>query len=165
MAQLGHISFLWSDEVIQEVSKNRIKNGDNPNSVNQTLGSAKLAFSMGEVLKADYQSLESQLVATHSKDRHVLAAASIAGATSLVTFNLNDFDVAEATTHGVQLIHPDAFLNTLLARHRTAIIGSMKHSRSRRTRPSQTEVEFLDRLTAAGVPNFANALSQFIGQF
>lgn len=82
-----------------------------------------------------------------------------------MTFNLSNFDVAEATTYGVHLIDPDSFLCLLLKNHPNAIVSSIKDSRGRRTRPSQTEVEFLDRLRAAKVNSFANEMSNFIGQF
>ena len=165
MADNQIISFLWSDQVIQEVAKNWKLAGKNPTSVDKTLNDLKSAFALGEITKADYQKTESLLSATHPGDRHVLAAASAAAAGYLVTFNLKHFDASEASIHGLHLIHPDAFLSMLLNRHPNEVIKSIRGSRSRKTRPQLTEVEFLDRFKAASVGNFANNLSNFIGQF
>jgi len=163
MAQLGGISFLWSDEVLQELEKNWKAKGYNPTSVDKVIHDLKNHFHQSEVLKADYQSVEASLVKTDPKDRHVLAAA--AGAEYLVTFNLPDFDVAEATTYGIHLVDPDSFLCLMLKKHPTEVVNSIKYSRGRRTRPPQTENDLLVRLRAANVPNFANDLNRFVGQF
>lgn len=165
MPQFNIISFLWSDEVIQEVSKNLKKKVAQPHSVDALEKSIKTAFRMGEVEKKDYQSIEPTFVKTDPKDRHVLAAASAAGAQYLVTFNLADFDVAEATSQSVQVIHPDSFLCFLHGNHPNEVVQSIKHSRGRRTRPPQTENEFLERLRKANVTSFADAMSAHIGQF
>jgi len=165
MAELELFSFLWSDEVIKEVTKNLKLKGVNPQSVDKLEESIKSAFEMGEVEKNDYKSLEQSLSKADPKDRHVLAAASIAGAQYLVTFNSSDFDVAEATLHNVQVIHPDVFLSFLYTNHTDQIVESIKHSRTRRTRPAQTENEFLDRLRAAKVTDFADSMSSHTGQF
>ena len=165
MAELEIFSFLWSDEVIKEVTKNLKLKGVNPQSVDKLEESIKSAFKMGEVEKNDYKSLEQNLSKTDPKDRHVLAAASIAGAQYLVTFNLSDFDVAEATSQNVQVIHPDDFLSFLYTNHTNEIVRSIKHSRGRRTRPVQTENEFLDRLNKSSVVSFATTLSTHLGHF
>ena len=165
MAEDGGISFLWSDEVLQEVGRNLKKKVSNPQSVDSLITSIKFAFAQGEVLKVHYQGIEGSLSKTDPKDRHVLAAAAVSGAGFLVTFNLSDFDVAEASTYGVHLVDPDSFLCLLLKNHPNEIVSSIKHSRGRRTRPPQTEVEFLARLRKASVPTFANEMSNFIGQF
>jgi predicted nucleic acid-binding protein len=163
MAEAGRISFLWSGEVLQEVGRNLKRTVTNSQSVDSLISSVKSAFAQGEVLKVHYQGVEANLSKTDPKDRHVLAAAAVAGAYFLVTFNLSDFDVAEATTYGVHLIDPDSFLCLLLKNHPNEIVGSIKFTRGRRTRPPQTEIQFLSRLKAANVTNFANELSSHIG--
>lgn len=46
----------------------------------------------------------------HSKDRHVLAAAIIAQADIIVTFNRRDFPASALTPWQVRVLHPDDFL-------------------------------------------------------
>jgi predicted nucleic acid-binding protein len=165
MAEAGGITFLWSDEVLQEVERNLKKKVSNPQNVNNLITSIKSSFAQGEVLRVHYKAIEASLSKTDPKDRHVLAAAAASGAGFLVTFNLSDFDVAEASTYRVHLVDPDSFLCLLLKNHPNEIVSSIKYSRARRTGPSQTEVQFLDRLRAARASNFANDLSSYIGQF
>jgi len=50
------------------------------------------------------------------KDRHVLAAALVARATTIVTTNLRDFPVRATRPHGVVALTPDDFLTSLLDR-------------------------------------------------
>lgn len=60
------------------------------------------------VIAADqYESKIESLVETDLKDRHVLAAAGVAGAQYLVTENLADFPDEEAARLGVSMIAPD----------------------------------------------------------
>ncbi len=44
------------------------------------------------------------------KDRHVLAAAVLAGADYLVTYNLKDFPVRSYEDYNLSVLHPDDFL-------------------------------------------------------
>lgn len=48
------------------------------------------------------------------KDRHVLAAAAYSPAETLVTFNLKDFPSQSVQDVGVELRHPDDFLQDVL---------------------------------------------------
>jgi hypothetical protein len=74
-----------------------------------------------------------QLVDTSPKDKHVLAAASSAGARAVVTRNVADFGHKDLSRLGMDAIHPDLFLARMLTpnMYRDALTNMCK----RRTRP------------------------------
>ena len=89
------------------------------------------------------------------KDRHVLAAAVVAGADTVVTFNLKDFPDGVAETHGIQIIHPDSFLLEMLGEHADTVIGALERESAAFRNPPETVTRFLATLTST-VPMFAN---------
>jgi hypothetical protein len=56
------------------------------------------------------------------KDRHVLATAIRAGATTIVTFNLRDFSAPALAPWDIHAVHPADYLITLLC-HRAGRSG------------------------------------------
>lgn len=54
-------------------------------------------------------------MANDEKDRHVLAAAVASGSEVVVTFNLVDFPEEALAPLGIEAVHPDDLLRTLLA--------------------------------------------------
>lgn len=50
------------------------------------------------------------VMANHAKDRHVLAAAVVSGAQTIVTFNIKDFPADALTPWNVEVQDPDEFL-------------------------------------------------------
>ena len=47
-------------------------------------------------------------------DLHVLAAAIKSNASLIVTFNIKDFPSKELARHGIEAIHPDKYLTSLI---------------------------------------------------
>lgn len=57
-----------------------------------------------------YEVLIPSLSLPDENDRHVLAAAIVAGAEMIVTFNLSDFPPAALAKHAIEAVHPDDFV-------------------------------------------------------
>ena len=64
-----------------------------------------------DCLVENYQTLEAGLELPDENDRHVLAAAIRSGADAIVTTNLRDFPLIEASKYDVEVLHPDDFLH------------------------------------------------------
>lgn len=94
-------------------------------------------------------------------DRHVLAAAIVAHAQMIVTFNLKDFPPAQLEPFGVEAIHPDRFLECQMDLREAAVIQAAKEQRQSLKNPKRTAKEFLDTLAARGLPVSADRLRDF----
>jgi hypothetical protein len=57
----------------------------------------------------DFAKLEVNFPKTDAKDRHVAAAAARCAPSTLVTWNVRDFNKAELAAHGIQISDPDTF--------------------------------------------------------
>ncbi len=165
MAEREIFTFLWSREVINEFSRNRIDKGSNPKIIDSICTGIEENFLGGIVERKDYEELEANLKKTNIKDRHILAASSVAGANYLVTFNLSDYDKKEAKDLDVEIIHPDSFLIILFKSNRSEVISSLKFTRARRQNPTTTDNEFLEHLKKAKILKFAEILSSYLGKF
>jgi len=160
MAEAKIVTYLWSDEVMNEFEKNRIKKHPTHSAqISSTVKDIRNAFSGGEVVAADYAAVKASLVKTDLKDRHVLAAASVAGAQRLITFNISDFNKSEAKKLKVAIQHPDDFLCFIFAKNKQKVLSSVKHTRTRRKNPETTTEDFVALLSRAEVKKFAKKLS------
>lgn len=165
MAENKVITFLWSQEVLAEFSKNRKKYGSKSANIKSICSNIATHFHFGEITKRDYIKTEKNLSKTNLKDRHILAAAAESGANYLITFNTSDFSKSEAKALKLSVIHPDDFLSLLAENNIAALLNSIKLSRTRLKNPPTTEVEFLEYLRKADVSNFASNLSNHINNF
>lgn len=86
-------------------------------------------------------------------DRHVLAAAVLAGAQHVITSNLSDFPPEATHPHGVEAVHPDDFLLAMLDLDAELVLWALARQAADLKDPPMTRDEVLDAL-AATVPRF-----------
>jgi predicted nucleic acid-binding protein len=84
-------------------------------------------------------------------DRHVLAAALEAGAAAIVTFNLVDFPRATLEPHGVEAVHPDAFVAGLFDAGPEGVIAAVRTQRVQLRNPPVRIEELLETLHRQGL--------------
>ncbi len=96
-------------------------------------------------------------------DRHVLAAALVAGAEVIVTFNGKDFPGKTLVPYGIEARHPDEFLMSLLAMARDPVCQAIKRLRARLKKPPMTVEEYLACLERQGLPGFVAGMRKFAG--
>lgn len=102
----------WSAEIMSETMR----------TLHMRLGlsAAKAAYLESEIRKSFPRSYVAGFEAlipsmqNDAKDRHVLAAAVRAGAESIVTFNTRHFPAEALSPWGIEVLHPDDFLQQLL---------------------------------------------------
>ncbi len=94
-------------------------------------------------------------------DRHVLAAAITAGATSIVTKDLKDFPAEALGHHGIVALHPDAFLMDVLASDPDGLLNSIANVLARMKNPQIGFHEYRSRLAKAGLPQLAGTLAGY----
>lgn len=100
----------WSDDVLAETAQNlQLERGLAVSQTDRLLSHMNRAFPDACVSQDCYQSLVNAM-RTDPKDRHVLAAAIVARADVLVTWNVSDFPATSCAPYGIDVKTPDELL-------------------------------------------------------
>ena len=93
-------------------------------------------------------------------DRHVLAAAIVGRADVVVTYNLNDFPEEALTPYGIEVQHPDEFLNHQRTLNETSFIQCVKEIRGRLSQPKYSADEYIATLRKCHLQIIASELTK-----
>lgn len=107
--------------------------------------------SVPDCLVTGYEGLEPTLDLPDPGDRHVLAAAIMCGAGTIVTFNLKDFPESELAPHGITAQHPDEFIEHAFGVSDAAVIAAVRDHRASLAHPAKTIEELLDSYLKLGL--------------
>ena len=108
-----------------------------------------------------YQPLVTALQLPDPRDRHVLAAAIHCEADAIVTFNLADFPASALDRHGIEALHPDAFLRRQCGLDMAAVVDAARACRSRLRNPPRATDDYLANLERLSLPKTVRALRKF----
>ena len=97
-------------------------------------------------------------------DEHVLAAARMAGASVLLTFNLSDFPVHLVGSE-LQVLHPDVFFTLLLAEMEADVLAALVKLRHNLSRPALSAVELTHAFERLRLSTFAHQLQAHLARF
>lgn len=145
----------WSDAILGEVQRNLVEN---------SLTTAEQARALVNVLceafpEASVSGFEHLVDAmtNHPKDRHVLAAAVVAGAEVIVTTNLTDFAADDLKPFSITAQSPDAFLSALFDIDPTSMVDVVVSQAADLQAPPMpmTVDDVLDALAVQHAPTFA----------
>lgn len=149
----------WSTRILDETERTLIRRMGKPaDKIARRLEAMREAFPEASV--HDFEWMEPGLTC-HRKDRHVLAAAIAANATTIVTINLKDFPDESCAPHGVLAAHPELFLLGLLEEDAAACAAAVERDAARKRKPPMTAESLLAGI-ADIAPTFANSLHQLI---
>jgi len=95
-------------------------------------------------------------------DRHVLAAAIHADAHAIITYNLKDFPALALSRYGIDSLHPDEFLSSLIATVPGSVCSVIKRQRESLRRPPCTAVELLEIFAGHGLIPSVHGLKPFL---
>ena len=104
----------WSDQINDEWIRSIIKNRPDltAGSFDRMRSMMNETFPRANV--TGYEQLSIGLKLPDKDDLHVLAAAIKSNASLIVTFNIKDFPSKELARHGIEAIHPDKYLTSLI---------------------------------------------------
>ena len=121
------------DEWIQNVLKNR------PDLIKERLHRTRdlMNSHVRDCLVIGYQDLIPSLTLPDVNDRHVLAAAIVAGADVIVTYNLKDFPATILEQYGIEAQHPDEFITHLIDLAPPVVCEAAKRQRISLKNPPQ----------------------------
>lgn len=117
--------------------------------------------SVPDCLVAGYEGLEAQLVLPDADDRHVLAAAILCHAGTIVTYNLKDFPAEVLSPRGITAQHPDEFIEHAFGIHPAAVIAAVRDHRASLTRPTKSVDELLDSYLQHGLVKTVSLLRAY----
>lgn len=145
----------WSDEIMTELARTLENFNLPPLAAKRRIEQMNLAFP--DAVITDYQHLTSGLMAVDSKDRHVLAAAIIGKVGALVTFNLKDFPENIYETYGIELLHPDDFLENEISLSPASVSDRIALMLCRWEDPKFTALGFVNEFSEF-LPLFCNQI-------
>lgn len=160
LADRGLFRPLWSAEILSELKRNLVKNGEDPERVAKRIDA--MIHHFPDAVVSGYESLQEGLLC-HPKDRHVLAAAIRANAEVLVTFNVSDFPSSSTSHFDLEVVHPDDFLLDQLALYPGATVGVLRELALIYQRPRLGVSELLQGF-GVRLPKFADALRQHLDE-
>lgn len=154
LADRGLFRPLWSKDVLFELGKNLVRNGEDPTLVEKRVGTMERYFA--DAMVAGYDNLV-PMMTNDVKDRHILAAAVRGAAEVLVTFNTKDFPLHSVEPFDLEVVHPDDFLLDQLDLFRGQTLRALVELVEGYDSPAMTVDGFLLALARAGAPNFVRA--------
>ena len=113
-----------------------------------------------EVPESAWSSLVDALELPDPSDRHVLAAALVAHADCVVTFNTRDFPAERIENYVIEAIDPDTFLINQMDLDQVAALTAFKKMRARWKNPELTPEAFASAFERAGLPGMALRLRE-----
>jgi hypothetical protein len=114
-----------------------------------------------DCLVEGYERLIPSLALPDEDDRHVLAAAIVAGADVIVTYNLKDFPSDCLDTYGIEAQHPDEFVTHLIDLAPSVVCAAAATIRTRLRNPPKSVDEYIDIVEHQRLPQTAHALRRF----
>lgn len=157
LATTGLFRAKWSDEILQELIASLEQRG-----ISRSTAEAMTALmnrAVPDCLVRGFEPLVESLSLPDKNDRHVLAAAIVARADVIITFNLTDFPETDLEPYGLESQHPDEFVAHLIDLHPAVVVQSLRIVRQRWKRPAFTAQGFLEVLRSRELARAADLLS------
>jgi predicted nucleic acid-binding protein len=159
LAERGLFRPLWSDRILEELSKNLAGHGVPEANVRRRVTAMRQAFPDATV--SGFEDLIGKMT-NDPKDRHVLAAGIRANCEVLVTFDLKDFPDESVDAYDIEIVHPDKFLLDQLDLYPGPTVGVLRQLIADYSSPTLEMEDLLVRLADAGVPDFASAIRRYL---
>ncbi|MFU8832434.1 MAG: PIN domain-containing protein [Wenzhouxiangella sp.] len=161
LATTGLFAARWSEQIHDEWLRNVQAKRPDLNEIQLHRTRDLMNQAVPDCLVTGHEQLIPSLELPDPNDRHVLAAAIVAHAQMIVTFNLRDFPQEKLEPFGVEAIHPDRFIECQMDLREAAVIQAARDQRLSLKNPTRSAEEFLDTLAAQGLPVSADRLRDF----
>ncbi|MGI5436726.1 PIN domain-containing protein [Streptomyces shenzhenensis] len=155
---------VWSERLLAEWERVIVREGRRSAKSAAAVGHAvRRFFADCEIAAASYEHLVDEMPGDDPDDRHHAAAAVAAGAAALVTWNLADFPAGDLAERGVRVIDPDSYLCGLYGEVPDEVVDTVVRLAGEKRNPPVTNTDAIARLAKAGLPGFADLLTQHLG--
>lgn len=113
-----------------------------------------------EIEEVAWQPIAPSLALPDPDDTHVLAAAIAGHADCIITTNLRDFPTEITAPLGVEVLHPDPFIEAQWDLNPIAALTAFKRMRARWQKPEASALEFAEAFERGGLPMAATRLRE-----
>lgn len=110
-----------------------------------------------------HEPLETGLQLPDPDDRHVLAAAILCHAGTIVAYSLRDFPPTVLSPYGITAQHPGEFVLHALDLHPAGVCAAVRAQRESLRNPPRTAEDLLDTLLSMGLAESVAQLRRFPG--
>jgi predicted nucleic acid-binding protein len=157
----GRFRARWTALIHDEWVRNLLKNRPelDPHQLARTVSLMNKAIP--DALVTGHDNLIDGLTLPDPDDRHVLAAAIRCGASVIVTFNERDFPAAYLKNFGVEVQHPDEFIDNLFDLDQAAVVAAARMQRGALKNPPIEVDRYLEILLKQGLSRTVRDLSGF----
>ncbi len=151
----------WSATIHDEWTRNLLKH--RPELIDKLpLVVERMNASVPDCLVTNYEKLANTIALPDPGDRHVVAAAIVGHADSIVTFNTKDFPAAVLQPYGIEVQHPDEFLMNQLQLQEIPALRAIKKMRARWTNPARPAQQLIMAFEKRGLPMTADFLREAV---
>ncbi len=147
----------WTNDIHDEWIRNVLRNRPDLTAAQLAHTRRQMDTHIPDALVSGHAQWVDSVQLPDPNDRHVVAAAIAAGATLIVTFNLQDFPASALAPFDIDAIHPDAFIVQLLEEEPTLLHSALAIQR-RLVKPPVAFEAYVARLADLGLPRSAEIL-------
>lgn len=169
LADAGFFRPCWSPDVLEELRRvlERRFAAQSDSQVTARIDTLidTMHRAFPEALIEGYRPLIESFVADlpDPNDAHIFAAASVGGASVVVTDNLRDFPDSVLTIVGLEAKSADTFVADAIDLNKPAALQTLRQMRQKFKRPEMTGAMLLDRFRNVGLEQAAQELEGFEG--
>lgn len=161
LALSGRFRARWTAQIHDEWVRNLLKNRPDLDATNLQRTVDFMNQAVPDAMVTGYEELIPGLNLPDQDDRHVLAAAIRCGASVIVTFNEKDFPADQLTPFGVEVQHPDEFIDNLFDLDQAAVVAAAQKQRSTLKNPPIDADRYLEILLKQGLTQTVRDLTRF----
>ncbi len=161
LALSGRFRARWTDLIHDEWVRNLLKNRPELDPANLQRTVECMNAAVPDALVTDHEALIEGLTLPDPDDRHVLAAAIRCGASVIVTFNERDFPEDRLAPFGIEVQHPDEFIDNLFDLDQAAVVAAAQKQRRTLKNPPIDADRYLEILQRQGLIRTVKNLAGF----
>lgn len=158
IAQTDLVHARWTEAILDETFRNIQSKNPEITQTNLSRTRELMCDAVPDCLISGYEAIVPVLVLPDADDRHVLAAAIRARATTIVTRNVADFPADALAPWDIEAKHPDEFLLDQFHLDGVAVHGAVQAVADSMRRPPATFNDVVDTLERTGLPRAAALL-------
>jgi hypothetical protein len=160
LAGIGLFRARWSQQIHEEWINSLLH--DRPELSRERLERTRDLMNVAVLncLVEGYESLIPALLLPDPNDRHVLAAAVVAGVDLIVTANVRHFPKQSLRKYDVEALSPDCFIVGLIKVAPEQVCRAAREHRRSLKHPPKSAEEYLETLRRQSLPETVAALSQ-----